>query len=498
MLENLKREAHDVDAIESPGKLLLLPRTNIDSSNHFDIYHLHSLLSLRRRRQYRIIMKSSRLTTKLLRSFKPPRSHPCRLSANSFRSIAKARPQLQTTLSLNARTQTRNLKSYARSPNRFEQAVIDARVQYPFLFPFALYGSMASAVLLTVMAYNQWRSEKQGSSAYPAAVEDQLRLALHYTHISPDPDTASKYFMKALKKAEEVGMDPYSRETVGIRVRFSQMLEEFGHVKAAIEMLDGIIADLQEKLDVLDQRHSTNADTASHLDSQTADVRANMIKGIVKLKIKTSSLYESDYLQDPAMAKQVLSDAVGMVVKETKNLQQGLTNDNGDGLTTSEIAAMLSQMGDLYATSGEEENAVQLYMLTLQPLRASCNGTRSCKEVQVLSNIASTMDMALKKPSPIINGKHATKETLAAARRAALRWADQAIATNDTIETENRDEICAAALISAMMTRADLLVDNGEKAKAKEAFSVLLPILREKNLFPLIAAAELGLEKASS
>ncbi|KIW62905.1 hypothetical protein PV04_09794 [Phialophora macrospora] len=433
-----------------------------------------------------------------LRSFKPARASSSRAFVHGFHSFPKNRPQIRGVPTLNARIQTRNARRYPRPPNRFEQAVIDARLKNPILFPFLLFGSTASVVLLIIMAYDQWRREKKGTSAYPPAVEDQLRLALHYTHISPDPETASKYFMQAIKKAEEVGMDPYSKETVGIRVRFSQMLEEFGHAKAAIEILDGIIGDLRQKLDELDQAHALRTDAPPPSSSEAADFRANMIKGIVKLKIKISSLYESDYLQNPSMAKQVLSDAVGMVVKETKNPQQGLTDDNGAGLTTGEIAAMLSQMGDLYATSGEEENAVQLYMLTLQPLRASCNGTRSCKEVQVLSNIASAMDMALKKPNPVINGKPATKESLAAARRAALRWADQAIATGDAVRPEDRDEICAAASLSAQMTRADLLVDNGEKAKAKEAFLNLLPTLREHNLLPLIETAEQGLKRASS
>ncbi|KIX98291.1 uncharacterized protein Z520_05592 [Fonsecaea multimorphosa CBS 102226] len=445
-------------------------------------------------------MKSNMLTSQILRSFKPAQPAPSRAFASSFSSLSKARPLARSTPSLSARVQTRNARKYARPPNRLEQAVIDARVKHPILFPLMLFGSTASVILLIIMAYDQWRREKKGTSVYPPAVEDQLRLALHYTHISPDPETASKYFMQAIKKAEEVGMDPYSKDTVGIRVRFSQMLEEFGHVKAAIEILDGISSDLEQKLAELDQAQSSvKPDTPSKLDPETADLRANMIKGIVKLKIKISSLYESDYLQNPTMAKQVLSDAVGLVVKETKNPQVNtFTEDNGAGLTTGEIAAMLSQMGDLYATSGEEENAIQLYMLTLQPLRASCNGTRSCKEVQVLSNIASAMDMALKKPNAKINGKPATKDTLAAGRRAALRWADQAIATVDAVGSEERDEICTAALISAQMTRADLLLDNGDKVKAREAFLSLLPMLRERNLLPLIETAEQGLKRAST
>lgn len=393
--------------------------------------------------------------------------------------------------------QTRTAKTYIRPPNRLEQMVIDARVQHPILFPLLLFGSAASAILLTVMAYNEYR-HKAKPSPFPPAVEERLRLALHYTHISPDPEVASQYFMQAIEKAEEVGMDPFSKESIGIRVRFSQMLEEFGHVKASIEILDGIVKDFEQRVAELDELRAVKTETLSEEQNNVAELRKELIKGIVSIKIKISSQYESDYVQDSTMAKQTLSDAVGLVVKETKNPQlNSLTEDNGAGLSSGEIAAMLSQLGDLYATSGEEENAIQLYMLTLQPLRASCNGARSCQEVQVFSNIAATMDMALKKPNAKVNGKPATKESLAAGRRAALKWADQAIATADVVQPEDRDDICTAALLSAQMTRADLLLENGEKSKSREAFLSLLPVLRERNLLPLIETAEQGLKKAS-
>jgi len=137
-------------------------------------------------------------------------------------------------------------------------------------------------------------------------------------------------------------------------------------------------------------------------------------------------------------------------------------------------------------------------MLTLQPLRAACNGTRSCKEAQVLSNIASAMGLALKRPGATINGKPATKSTLEAARKAALRWADQAIGAAEAVKPDNRDEICELARLSAEMTRGDLLLENGDKVKSTEVFSTLLPTLREKNLTPLIEAAEQGLKKATA
>ncbi len=378
--------------------------------------------------------------------------------------------------------------------------VIDARLQHPILFPFLLVGCFGSVSLLTVMAYNEYK--RSASSAYPPAVEERLRLALHYTHIDKDPETASKYFMQAIEKAEEVGMDPLSQEALGIRIRFSQMLEEFGHVKAAIGVLDSVAKDLEQKLEDLDQHRSIKTDKPEKPDddpSAEAETRKTLLRALLQIKVKTSALYESDYMQDRTKAKEVLSDVVGRIVQESKDPQvHAFTDDNGAGLTTGEIAAILCQMGDLYATTGEEANAVQVYMLTLQPLRASCNGTRSCKEAQVLSNIASAMGLALKKPEATINGKPATKSSLAAARKAALRWAEQAIGAAQAVTPDDRDEICELARLSAEMTRGDLLLDNGDKAKSKEVFSALLPTLRERHLTPLIEVAEQGIKKAST
>ncbi|EHY59886.1 hypothetical protein HRR83_009304 [Exophiala dermatitidis] len=425
------------------------------------------------------------------------KSSTSRNCANGFQSMCRTRVQTGNTTSCGPRTTTRTVKTYTRPPNRFEQMVIDARLQHPILFPTLLIGAIGSVSLLTVMAYNEYMKEK--ASAYPPEVEEQLRLALHYTHVKPDPELSAQYFVEAIKRADEVGMDPYGKEALGIRIRFAQMLEDFGHAKGAIEVLDSITKDLQQKLVEVDEQFSLTADKNSEEGLAKAEQRKELVKGIIQNKVKVSSLYESDYIQDRASAKQTLSDAVGLVVKETKDPQtNGFTDDNGAGLTTGEIAAMLSQMGDLYATTGEEANAIQVYMLTLQPLRASCNGTRSCKEVQVMSNIASTMGVALKKPGAKINGKPATKDTLAAGRRAALKWADQAVATADVVKPQDRDEICDLALLSAQMTRGDLLLENGEKSKAREVFQSLLPILKERNIVPLIKVAEQGLQTASA
>ncbi|KIV92979.1 hypothetical protein PV10_04229 [Exophiala mesophila] len=397
---------------------------------------------------------------------------------------------------LATRIPIRGVKTYAKPPTRFQQMVIDARTQHPVLFPFLLIACTGMASMLTLMAYDEYKRENSTTTPYPKPVEERLRLALHYTHLNPDPDTAAGYFVDAIKKAEELGMDPYSKEFVGIRVRFSEMLENFGHMRASIEILNDVVKDFEKRLSEMDAHPAATSGEAG-AEGAEVNIRKHLVKTIIQAKVKLSSMWESEYMQDSTMAKNVLSDAVGLIVKETQDPQQNsFTEENGAGLSTGEIAAVLGQMGDLYATSGEEANAVQVYMLTLQPLRASCNGTKSCKEVQILSNIATTMTTALKKPNAKVNGKPVTKQSAAAARQAILKWADQAIATADAVKPEDRDGICELALLSAQMTRADVLLDSGNKEQAKQALKSLLPTLREKKLTPLITVAEESLKKA--
>ena len=389
------------------------------------------------------------------------------------------------------RWQTSRVASKAAPQHSKLRSAIDkARKDNPILFPVLLVGSLASVAVLGLMAYDEYFRVAPQYSAYPLPVEQRLRVALHHTYVAPDPDAASESFIEAIKAADQVGMDPFGKESMGIRIRYAEMLEKFGRVKAAVEVLSNITSDCEGKLDQLPLTSEKGDDVVS---------RTSLLRAIIQIKVKTAALYESDYLQDLRSAKLVLSDAVGLLVKETKDPQSnGFNEDNAAGLTMPETASILSQMGDLYATSGEEANAVQVYMLTLQPLRAACNGTRSCKEVQVLSNIASTMDLALKKPNAKISGRPATEQGRTAARRAILKWADQAIATAEVVTPQDRDEICELGLLSAKMTRADLLLDTGEKDKSRELFTSLLPLLRQKGLTNLTSVAEQGVQRAST
>lgn len=385
---------------------------------------------------------------------------------------------------------TRNFNQQASFKDRFRTHWRSAKQDYPILLPVLIIGTITSISVLGLLVYDELTRVSPQFAAYPEPVEAHLRQALRHVYVKPDPDVAQAYFTRALKAADDCGMDPFSQPVIGIRTRLAEMLEKFGRAKAAIEVLGGTVKMCEDRIADIDRG-------VSNLDPElTASQRRGIFTVVLRSKVKMANIFESEYMQDPNQAKEILSEAVGQLVKETKDPQtKGFSEENSAGLPLEEIASMLSQMGDLYATTGEEANAVQVYMLTLQPLRAACNGTRSCKEVQILSNIASTMDIAMKKPGAKINGQPATKDSLAAARRVILKWADQAIATSDVVTPENRDEICELGRISAELTKADLLLEDGKQIQAREAFRAILPTLREKGLDNLVKTAEIGLQR---
>lgn len=428
------------------------------------------------------------------------------LSARRTSIHTKTRPRChrtkRETFSNTSPFPRRLFTTYATPTEKFRAAVLKARQQYPILLPVLFFTTIGSLSVLGLLAYDQYTRVDPLFADWPAPVENQLRIALHFTHVNPNPNQAAECFAGALEAAEKCGMDPFSKEVMGIRIRLAEMLEHFGRAKSSIEVLNSIVNDCQGKLTELsrgtvlkalkDERGSTQEE--KDLAQHTA-----VLRNIIQAKVKIAGLYDSEFIQDPTSAKKTLSEAVGLLVQHTQDSQtKGFHEDNAAGLGLEEIAAMLSQMGDLYATTGEEANAIQVYMLTLDPLRKACNGTRSCKEVQILSNIASSMGIAMKRTGAVINGRPATPESMKAARRAAIKWADQAIGTAEKVPPEDRDEICELGLLSAQLTKAELLLDDGQKLQSKEMWRGMLPTLREKNLASLINTAEQGIRKADS
>lgn len=387
---------------------------------------------------------------------------------------------------------------------KFRNAIVKARSDHPILFPVGFIGAFAAVCLLALMAYDDVTRVSPEYSAYPLSVEQQLRLALASTHVRPDPEVAADAYRRALEEAEKCGMDLYSKEVLGIRIKLAEMLEHFGRVKSSIEVLRGIARDCEERVrdvdrgSVLKQRLGNELKTKEEVEPNV-ELRKSLLRQVIQCHVKAASLCTGDYIQDNKMAKGLLSQAMKILVEESKDAKnRGFQEDNGVGLSMDEIAAILAQTGDLYSTTDDAATAVQIYMMALDPLRKSCDGRPSCREAQLLSNISGAMAMALKDPNAKVNGKKVNKESLKVARQTAMAWASQAAQVVHSIDPKERDSICIMGQLSAALNLAAMQLDDGAVQESRKTYSDVLPVLRQLGLDDMAQAAEAGLKKADA
>ena len=372
--------------------------------------------------------------------------------------------------------------TYSTPTEKIRAAILKARLQYPILVPFLFLTSIGSLSVLGLLAYDQYTRADPLPSEWPAPVEQQLRLALNFVHKQPNPNRAAEFFGRALEAANQCGMDPFSKEVLGIRIRLAEMFEHFHKVKASIEVTDGIVKDCEERLTQLSRETVQRALEVGK--EQPQEQQTAILRTIIGIKVHTAQLYMSEYLQDPSSAKKTLSDAIGLLLRHTQDPQtSGFNEHNAAGLSLDEIAAILNDMSDIYNSTREFANAIQVATLTLGVIRKACSGRASCKEAQVMSNIAAIMGSAAYEPNTIINGQPATLENVKNVREAALRWAEQAIVTAQKVPLEERaDNVCETALLGSITAKAGLLQSLGRVMESKETMASIPQLVPQLDL----------------
>ncbi|KPI39395.1 Mitochondrial import receptor subunit tom20 [Cyphellophora attinorum] len=346
-----------------------------------------------------------------------------------------------------------------------------ARHDSPILFRMLLIGTFAAVTALAFVSYDEYFHQAPKFADYPPEVEQMLRLALHYTYVRPDKDAALRKFHNAVKLAEEKRMDPFGKPFIGLRIRFAEMLETFGHVKEAVENLGMLAQECEDKIE---------PSSGSIEQDASNERRKRMVKTVINCKNHMAELYQGEYLQDTDKAKETLSEAITLLVKESQDPKtKGLSDKNGADMSHEEIASVLNHMSTLYSATGEYDNALQTRMLTLAPLRAACDGSRTCREGHLLSNIAHDMYGALQQPNATINGQPKTDASVAAAHEAILGWLGAAQDTIQPIPLQQWNDECALGTFKVYWTMGRVYIDMGDKTRATAAFSTLLRALKQ-------------------
>ena len=280
-------------------------------------------------------------------------------------------------------------------------------------------------------------------------------------------------------------MDPYSPELTGIHIRFAAALEKFGQAKGAVEIMERLVNELVERIQDIDRGRVTSraggrpescgseiqgpkAESAAELSPEARETeRARLLKQVIRCKVKTSQLYESDHIQDDASAKRVIDEAMKILIDSMRDPRSLQFDENRAGISADEAAAMLSQVGESHVVCGSYDTALDAFKFALIALRKATEGKPSCQEAYTLSNMSTAVTMMLKSSSPVIDGKPATEASVKQAHQIKADWAKQSLQCAQSVEPAQQNHLCALAVIASWSNMASTLIELGDLKGAK-------------------------------
>ena len=166
--------------------------------------------------------------------------------------------------------------------------------------------------------------------AYPEPVAAKLRRALYYTNVDLQPKNALKYYQQAVLVANEVGMDPFSDEVLGIKIQVAFVLERIEQYGKAIEILEIVRRDNLKWIELYGEKEGNEVK------------RTRLLQKSIGASVKLGELYSSDHIQNTAEAEKQLVWAVTTVLKERQRREEeGVKEGEGDWMSNDEIGGAL-------------------------------------------------------------------------------------------------------------------------------------------------------------
>jgi hypothetical protein len=161
---------------------------------------------------------------------------------------------------------------------------------------------------------------------FPEPVAKELRKALYYSNWSVEPQNAVKYYNRSLQVAAELGMDPYSDEVMGIKIKLAEFLEKIQLYQKAIYVLDIVRTDNINWVEVAGNKPGNEAN------------RSRILKKTVAISVKLGELYANVYVNDKESAEARLIWAFETAMKEQQRRErEGVKEEEGDWLSPEEI-----------------------------------------------------------------------------------------------------------------------------------------------------------------
>lgn len=318
---------------------------------------------------------------------------------------------------------------------------------------------------------------------YPEEVAKKLRRALYYTNTDLRPQEAIKYYRQALQVAEEIGMDPFSDEIMGVKIQVAKLMEDVEQTGKAIQVLEILRRDSLEFLRQYGDRPHNKTK------------RTRVLAKCVAISVKLGELYGTPEIYDREMAEERLVWAVETTLRESQRRQnvkastdlndEQLEEQEGRWMSNSEIGAALEALATNYESKDQHYLATPLFLQAL-----SLKPTRDCHTVILMNNLASSLAQQSPRAahaaqayaqsrtiqsadSASAAGPVATRETMI---QNARTWAQKALEVAAAIKPPERNEECDLGCAVAMHNLGEFaeMLGNPQEAKKKyeEAGSV--------------------------
>jgi tetratricopeptide (TPR) repeat protein len=360
----------------------------------------------------------------------------------------------------------------------------------PILFPFAI-ASIALVAGICVF-YIPWYYQNVIIKPYhnfPEPVAKKLRKALFYSRGKwLDIREANKHFRQALALADEMGMDPFSDEIMGVKYTIAALFEDAGYYSLAVDVLEIMRTDCQKWVDEFSHKHV-----------QTGN-RSRVMKNMVQINLKLGQLYDVRYVNEPDNGEKRLVEAVESALREQQRRErEGVKSGEGPWLSDDEMGGVLEALGTHYEQFDSHYLATPLFVKALQ----LCPPT-SCHSVVLMNNISTCLVQQTPSSSTsdaitLSDAPSSFPVTNSAPRSLlidqARQWAERALAQAATIKGPERNEECDMGCAVATHNLGEFYEMEGRVKEARGYYQDAVSMAKKMGFKEGLVNARAGLKR---
>ena len=189
-----------------------------------------------------------------------------------------------------------------------------------------------------------------------------MRKALYYSNYNPDPKRALKYYRQALELCDELRLDPFSDDVMGIKIQLAAWLEKVENYENAARVLDALLEDCKRWVEAMEAAAKDGSlaklmptalpaepDTSAPAPAGAAESpetawgkRTRVLGKAVGISVKLASLYSDEHLAQQDRAHERLVWAVETVLGELqRRTAEGVKDGEGSWMTPEQIGGTL-------------------------------------------------------------------------------------------------------------------------------------------------------------